>query len=88
MTIVKLSVHKNNKWQRERRALRKDAVDSVKKLVNNPDIAGYAIVAWSETGERSGSWKITSKSMIRPHQMPDYCKHALSSELHEDERGR
>jgi|TARA_R110000822_G_C15145466_1_gene476672 hypothetical protein len=88
MTVVNLSVHKNNKWQRERKALRKDAVDNIKRLVNNRDVAGYVIVVWSEAGERRVNWEVTSKSKIRPFQMPDYCKHALGSELHENERGR
>lgn len=76
-TVVKLSVHKNNSLQRKRKALRKDAVKQMKTCVNNPDIAGYAVVSWDASGEYHAGWNISGDSKILAHDMPRYVKDVL-----------
>lgn len=81
MTIVKLSVHKNNKLQREKKNFRKDAIQSMARRMKFDDVAGYALVVWYKNGRRNTSWNITSESPIKLHEMPVYSKHCLESDL-------
>lgn len=71
--ITRLSVHKNNKAQRGRKLLRRQAVVDVKECVRPDDVAGYCIVSWSKNKDANICWDIIDDS-IEPKDMPDFIR--------------
>lgn len=48
--IVNLSVHKNNKRQRDSKHYRSEGVRNFKQCISKPDVVGYAIATWDREG--------------------------------------
>ena len=78
---VSLSVHRNNRAQREAKRIRAMLKDDVKAIAAMPNIAGYAVVAWdTERGNRSDFY--TPRDGPMPSSaMPDYVRVALLREI-------
>jgi len=75
MKIVKLSVHKNNKQQRESKQLRTKAVRMFKDCINQQNVSGYAIVTWDRDGLITSCSDITNKeSNITSATLPETLK--------------
>lgn len=77
MTVVRLTVHKNNKLQRARKKLRQQSVTDIKECVRPSDIAGYCMVTWEKNGDVNTAWNIMNDSPIQALQIPNFCKKHL-----------
>ena len=81
MSVVKLSVHKNNMHQRAKKQLRQHASLNTKKCVNMPEVAGYCTIAWCADGSANMAWQITGQSGIRIADVPAFLSHAITRQL-------
>lgn len=79
--ITNFTVHKNNKIQRDRKVLRADAVKQIKRCVSEPDIAGFAIVSWTDSGAYNTSWNTGSEKYLKPTDIPNYVQFTLDKEI-------
>lgn len=73
MSVVRLSMHKNTKLQRERKELRRQAVVDVKKCVRNEDVAGYCVMSWNKEGAANICWDINEDS-IDAKDLPSFAE--------------
>ncbi len=74
---VSLSVHRNNRAQREAKRIRRMLKDDMKDLTAMPDIAGYAVVAW-DTGRKSrAKWYTPKEGPVSLAVMPEHVKVTL-----------
>ena len=74
MKVVNLTVHKNTLAKRRIKEGRKNAVQDMKRLVNNKDIAGYAIATWNKDGDVRAFHHHISDSLITSHTLPETLK--------------
>jgi hypothetical protein len=82
MKVVKLSVHKNTKLQREAKEFRKSAISNFKKMLNNSNATNYVVVAWSDDGcYFDTSWSLSDNSKLSPAATPELVKVALLDKL-------
>ena len=78
---VSLTVHRNNRAQREAKRIRAMLKDDVKKIAAMPNIAGYAVVAWdTERGYRAG-WYTPRDGPMPGSAMPDYVRVSLLRDI-------
>ena len=78
---VSLSVHRNNRAQREAKRIRGMLKDDVKDIAAMPNIAGYAVVAWdAERGYRAG-WYTPHDGPMPGSAMPEYVKVSLLRDI-------
>lgn len=70
MSVVKLTVHKNNMMQRKKKQLRAKAVERAKECVKSADIAGFCVIGWDKNGNTKVSWRIEDESPFRLCQVP------------------
>lgn len=81
MTVVKLTVHKNNRLQRKKKDLRQAAVRDVKTCVRPQNIVGYCTVAWCEDGTANMAWNIPAESPVRIHDVPKFMKRLIKKKI-------
>lgn len=74
MSVVKLSVHKNNKMQKEKKRLRNSAKNDIRQMLSPENVAGYCIVTWSKDREASAAWNSTSESDVYSQDIPKFIK--------------
>ena len=79
--ITNFTVHRNNMHQRFKKSLRQDAVKQVKKCMSEPNIAGYAIVTWTDNGGYNTAWNTGKEEHLTAAQIPEYIKFTLTKEL-------
>lgn len=79
--LVKLSVHKNNRMQREAKQFRKEAVENFKIGINARNVSGYSFVSWNEEGILTTAYSLRNNSPFAAHTIPDLCKMALMRRL-------
>jgi hypothetical protein len=78
---VSLTVHRNNRKQREAKRIRAMLKDDVKHLAAMPNIAGYAVVAWdAERGYRA-DWYTPHDGPMPGTAMPEYVKVSLLRDI-------
>ena len=73
MPVVRLSMHKNTKLQRERKELRRQAVVDIKECVRSEDVAGYCIVSWNKNRDANICWDIKEDS-IDAKDLPSFAE--------------
>ena len=78
---VSLSVHKNNRAQREAKRVRQFLKDDMREIVKMRDLAGYAVVAWNDKRAYVADFYTPNKGPMPATAMPDYVKNALLREL-------
>jgi len=81
MPVVKLSVHKNNKKQRERKELRKRAIVELKDCLKQENLSGYSIVAWDEDKQSITAWGMLGDSPVEASDIPRFFKRRLNRSL-------
>ena len=81
MKVVKLSVHKNNKKQREAKEFRKHAISNFKSGVNREGVIAYAYIAWDKTGEISTGYCVPDDSPFPVHSVPEVSKMSLTERI-------
>ena len=86
MSVVKLSVHKNNKDQKSKKDLRIAAVQDVKTCVKPKDVAGYLILTWSEDRSANICWNIRGKSAVRVEDLPKFLKSQIKRKIYRDDK--
>ena len=84
MKVVKLSMHKNNKKQREAKEFRKNAIRNFKNAVNIHDTIGYAFLSWNENGDMSTSYSVPEESPFPTQTLPEVVKFAFIERLTRD----
>ena len=78
---VSLTVHRNNRAQREAKRIRAMLKDDVKAIAAMPNIAGYAVVAWdTERGYRA-DWYTPHDGPMPGTAMPEYVKVSLLRDI-------
>ena len=78
---VSLSVHRNNRAQREAKRIRTMLKGDVKEIASMPNIAGYAVVAWdTERGYRA-DWYTPRDGPMPNSAMPEYVKVSLLRDI-------
>ena len=82
MTVVRLSVHKNNKKPRERKALRKLAVAEMKECMKSGNISGYCIVSWDDDKTNHTAWDMLNNSPIAPWEIPRFFANKITRSIH------
>lgn len=75
--VLSLSVHKNNKAQRERKMVREMMRQSAHNMAKDPDIAGYAFVSWNSEMAFNCAWHCADASPIRGNMLPTFVSHAI-----------
>jgi hypothetical protein len=78
---VSLSVHRNNRAQREAKRTRSMLKDDVKTIAAMPNIAGYAVVAWDKDRGYDANWFAPHDGRIPSGAMPEYVKVCLLREI-------
>ncbi len=78
---VSLTVHRNNRDQRERKRVRTMFRDDVKKISAIPDIAGYAVVAWDKDRGYQANWYTPKDGPMPGAAMPDFIRFSLQKEI-------
>jgi hypothetical protein len=78
--IKRLSVHKNNKEQREQKELRREAAYEAKNCVSGQGIKGYATVAYYDDGSYKLAFSVDNE-ILQSHQLSDYVKKTLDKEI-------
>ena len=81
MKVVNLSVHKNNKKQREAKEFRKDAVNDFKIGISAKGIVGYAYLTWDKEGTVSTGYSISDSPPFPPHCLPEVAKVSLTARI-------
>jgi len=75
--IVNLTVHKNNKTQREAKRLRQSLIKSAKSCASIKDIDGYVVMAFS--GRRTiDAWQVKDEQAI---VLPEKVKTVIMQSL-------
>ena len=74
---VSLSVHRNNRAQREAKRVRAMLKDDVKELAALPNIAGYAVVAWDAERKSRAKWFTPRVGPVPLAVMPEHVKVTL-----------
>lgn len=75
--VVNLSVHKNNKKQRESKRKRVEAVQNFKECINKPDIVGYAIATWDREGKVTTCSDTSGDSRVTACSLPETLRTAF-----------
>ncbi len=76
--LVSLSLHKTNRQRRRAKCVCKD----IGRLVHEAqgefgtDIAGYALVIWTEEGEALADW--LNSAPLKGYPVEDFARHMLS----------
>ena len=78
---VSLSVHKNNRVQREAKRIRQLMKDDVKALASMKNIAGYAVVTWDRNRNYLADWYAPLDGPMPGGAMPDYVRVSLLREI-------
>ena len=79
--VVSLSVHRNNRAQREAKRIRSMLKNDVKTIAAIPNIAGYAVVAWDMNRHASVNWYTPHGGVMPGSAMPEYVKVSLMREI-------
>jgi len=72
MSVVNLTVHKNNRQQRERKISRKTLIGAAKDMANSECVAGFFIVSWDEDGKNYENRFYDPKAVKGISGLPDY----------------
>lgn len=56
MSVVRLSVHRNNIDARRRKRLRRHLKEDVNSILRDLDIGGYVVIAWDQTKGTKSRW--------------------------------
>ena len=86
--LVSLTVHRNNRAQREAKRVRSMLKDDVKIVTATPDIAGYAVVAWDRERCSRVAWYTPRNGPMPGSAMPEYVKVSLLREIVKDDTRR
>lgn len=78
---VSLSVHRNNRAQREAKRVRQLLKGDMKLIAQTRGIAGYAIVGWDSERTYKAAFYTPRKGPMPSSAMPDYVKNSLLREL-------
>lgn len=82
MKVVNLSVHRNNRDQRRRRAAARDLVSDVRDVTKGKDIDGFVLVTWDGEGTALCSWK---RGRMPQRALPDYVRGVMQSKFSMDD---
>lgn len=77
--IARLSVHKNNKLQKERKRLRDEARADLKVCMRQSDVAGYCIVTWSKDRDTNVCWNGTAESDLYGSELVRFIKERIKT---------
>lgn len=84
MTVVSLSVHKNNREQRRLKALRREARGRVENALRQiDDIDGYVILTIGKSGATVCSYRLPDG--MSKNLLPDYVKRDIERTIHLDD---
>ena len=78
---VSLAVHRNNSVQRRAKKVRSMLKEDVRSLLEMPDIAGYAVIAWDEQRGYRADWYTPRSGPIPSSVMPEYIKVSMLRDL-------
>ena len=78
---VSLSVHRNNRTQREAKRVRQFLKGDVKALASMKNIAGYAVVSWDGDRNYLANWYAPLDGPMPGSSMPDFVKVSLLREI-------
>ena len=84
MNIVNLTVHKNNRQQRERKINRKTLIRAARDMANSECVAGFFIVSWDEDGKNYENRYYDPKAVKGMSALPDYvagCERRLVTSI-------
>ncbi len=79
--VVSLSVHRNNRVQREAKRIRSMLKNDVKTIAAMPNIAGYAVVVWDMNRGARVEWYTPHGGVMPGSAMPEYVKVSLMREM-------
>lgn len=88
MSIINLTVHKNNKTQRERKMSRKTIVGTAKDMANTECVAGFYFVSWDEKGNRYQDRFHDPKGGVGKSSLPNFvegCARRMINNIDRDE---
>ena len=74
---VSLSVHRNNRAQREAKRIRSALKVDAKTLASWPGLAGYAVVVWDHDRNSKAEWFVPGSGPIPASVMPEHVKITL-----------
>ena len=74
MRVVNLTVHRNNRQQRERKKSRKVLVGAAKDMANSECVAGFYLVSWDESGDRFTDRYHDPKGAVGRNSLPSYVE--------------
>ena len=77
--VTNLTLHKNTLEKHKRKELAKDLCDSAKRMSEDPDLKGFALVTWDDRFNFIADWQ--TGRVIPSHVMAEYVKGALLREI-------
>ena len=78
--VVKLSVHKNNAWQRAQHKISDALVQSARVASRHKGTAGFVIVSWNGDGETSVAFDL-SRGVVPRNVVPSFVLDAVTKAL-------